>query len=246
MIHSDCRTASSGLATADSSAKGGPPYRSALIIGDDCQLNAATSRALIQSGLTVAVAGDRQKDIGFQAHEDVFSFAVDATDPDSVSELFEQASIAIDGPDVVLYHVTSPSDASTVDLKPNELRRAIEASTFASFLVVQQAVKRLAPRGGGMIILVVLANEDTVTPTNPAFSICKLGLRSVAQSVTSELAAYDIEVAFYVVNAGFGKENSGVDSGNARLRRVNHDDIAQTFASYISSSRAKKKSTVIV
>src|SRR4029077_15575947 len=80
-------------------------------------------------------------------------FVVDASDPPAVAHLFEAAEARLGAPDVVLYNASARAHGPVAEINPEAVRKAIEISAFGGFLVVQQAVRRMTPKGHGAILL---------------------------------------------------------------------------------------------
>jgi NAD(P)-dependent dehydrogenase (short-subunit alcohol dehydrogenase family) len=81
------------------------------------------------------------------------TFSADASDPAAVAELFEAADARIGVPDVVLYNPSARAPGPIAELDPEAVRKALEISAFGGFLVVQQAARRMTPKGHGAILL---------------------------------------------------------------------------------------------
>jgi NAD(P)-dependent dehydrogenase (short-subunit alcohol dehydrogenase family) len=114
------------------------PYRSALIVGTGPGISASLARALAGAGLKVAIAAcDAEKLQGLADETGARAFAVDATDPSAVAQLFVSVEAHIGVPEVVIYNASARARGPIADLDPEEVRRAIEISAFGGFLVVQ-------------------------------------------------------------------------------------------------------------
>ena len=62
------------------------------------------------------------------------------------------------------------------------VRKAVEISAFGGFLVVQQAARRMIPRGNGAILLTGASASIKGYPHSAAFAMGKFALRGLAQS----------------------------------------------------------------
>ena len=124
------------------------PYRTALIVGAGPGVSASLARALAAAGLKVGLAARGVEKLAPLAAEiGAQTFALDASDPTAVAHLFEQADERLGEPDVVVYNASARVRGRIADIDPEQVRRAIEVSAFGGFLVVQQAAKRMTPRG---------------------------------------------------------------------------------------------------
>jgi NAD(P)-dependent dehydrogenase (short-subunit alcohol dehydrogenase family) len=162
------------------------PYRSALIIGTGLGLSAALTRQLTRAGVKVAVASRNvAKLTRLMAETGAVTFNTDATDPESVCELFDDVHDRIGVPEIVVY---------------NAVQQPAEISAFGGFLIVQQATKRLLPGGKGAILLTGASAKVSAFDQASAFAMGKFGLRGLAQSAAQELSPKGIHVAHFVID----------------------------------------------
>src|SRR5580700_7514719 len=130
------------------------PYRTALIVGAGSGISASVARGLAAAGLKVGLAARNVEKLATLAGEiGAERFAVDAVDPAAVAHLFEEADARLGSPDVVLYNASARAHGPIAELDPEAVKKAVEISAFGGFLVVQQAARRMIPRGAGAILL---------------------------------------------------------------------------------------------
>jgi short-subunit dehydrogenase len=130
------------------------PYRSALIVGAGSGISASLARALSAAGLRIGLAARNVNKLAALAAEaKAQTFAVDAADPGAVARLFEDADLQLGEIDVVVYNASTRTRGPIADLNPEDVREALEVSAFGGFLVIQQAARRMTPRGHGAILL---------------------------------------------------------------------------------------------
>jgi NAD(P)-dependent dehydrogenase (short-subunit alcohol dehydrogenase family) len=79
------------------------------------------------------------------------TFTCDAVDPDQVARLFDEVEGRIGAPDVVVYNASGRLRGPLVQLVPAEVEQTLAVSAFGGFLVAQQAVRRMLPKGFGAI-----------------------------------------------------------------------------------------------
>lgn len=214
------------------------PYRSALIIGTGPGISASLARQLSQAGLKVAIAArDIDKLRGLVEETGAEAFAVDATNPEAVADLFASVEARIGVPEVVVYNASDRVRGPIPDLDPEEVRRAIEVSAFGGFLVVQQAAKRLLPLGKGAILLTGATASVKGFAQSSAFAIGKFGLRGLAQSAARELAPKNIHVAHFVID---GSIRSAVrpDPEDRPDSTLDPDGIAQSYLAVLAQPRS--------
>ena len=98
----------------------------------------------------------------------------------------------------MLWRITSPS------LRTNRLVETptLAVSAFGGFLVAQQAVKRMLPRGAGCILFTGASASVKGYPQSAPFAMGKFALRGLAQSLAREMHPMGIHVAHVVVDGG--------------------------------------------
>jgi NAD(P)-dependent dehydrogenase (short-subunit alcohol dehydrogenase family) len=112
----------------------------------------------------------------------------------------------------------------------------IAASTFAAFLVVQQAARRMLPRKSGAILLTGASASVKGYPRSSAFAMGMFGRRGLAQSAARELSPQGIHVAHFVIDGGvrsarFPEPTEKPDS------MLDPDAIAQTYLDVLRQPR---------
>ena len=80
------------------------------------------------------------------------TFACDASRRGGVERLFGDVEGRIGAPDVVIYNASGRTRGPFVDLDPAEVERAIAVGAYGGFLVAQQAVKLMQPKGSGAML----------------------------------------------------------------------------------------------
>ena len=124
----------------------------ALIAGAGPGLSACLARLFSREGMRVAAAArDTGKLAALSAETGVQTFACDVVDPDQVARLFEEVEGRIGAPDVVVYNASARLRGPLIELDPAGVAGALGVSAFGGFLVAQQAVRRMLPKGSGAI-----------------------------------------------------------------------------------------------
>jgi NAD(P)-dependent dehydrogenase (short-subunit alcohol dehydrogenase family) len=211
------------------------PYRTALIVGTGPGISASVARALKTAGLRVGLAARNAErlaalasDIGAEA------FPVDATSPEAVADLFARAEASIGAPDVVLYNASARAPGPIAEIKPEDVRRALEISAFGAFLVVQQAARRMLPQGRGAILLTGATAGVKGFAQSAAFAMGKFALRGLAQSAARELGPKGIHVAHFVID-GAVRSATRPDTADNTL---DPDGVAQTYLDILRQPRS--------
>lgn len=213
-------------------------YTSALIIGAGSGLSASLARLLSSQGLKVGLAArNTQKLASLAAETRAKTFACDASDPDQVQKLFQDADKALGEPDVVIYNASGRLRGAITELDPKAVEQAIAASAFGGFLAAQQAAKRmLKHRHGAILFTGATASVKGYALSSP-FAMGKFALRGLAQSMARELSPQGIHVAHFVIDGGI--RNPGRDEPADRPdSMLDPDAIAQTYFNILMQPRS--------
>jgi NAD(P)-dependent dehydrogenase (short-subunit alcohol dehydrogenase family) len=210
------------------------PYRSALIVGAGSGISASLARALSAAGLRIGLAARNVNKLAALAAEaKAQTFAVDAADPGAVARLFEDADLQLGEIDVVVYNASTRTRGPIADLNPEDVREALEVSAFGGFLVIQQAARRMTPRGHGAILLTGASASIKGFALSAAFAMGKFALRGLAQSAARELGPKGIHVAHFVIDGGV-RSATRPDTGD---RTLDPDSIAQSYIDVLRQPR---------
>jgi NAD(P)-dependent dehydrogenase (short-subunit alcohol dehydrogenase family) len=183
------------------------PYHSALIIGAGPGISASLARRLSKIGVQVGLAARDIEKLQPLAEETAAAlFAVDASQPEQMAQLFLDMDRQIGEPDIVIYNASArvPGPLSSVD--PVAVEKAIASTTFGAFLAAQQAAKRMEPKGRGAIFFTGASAGIKGFAQSAAFAMGKFGLRGLAQSAARELGPKGIHVAHFNIDGGVRSE----------------------------------------
>lgn len=212
------------------------PYKTALIVGAGPGISASVARAFRAEGLAVGLSSrniDKLADLAAEigAHR----FAADATDPAGVAAMFDEAEGMMGPVDVVLYNAVARVAGPLVELDAAEVDRVIRTSTYAAFLVVQQAAKRMLPRGAGAILLTGASASVKGYARSAPFAMGMFGRRGLAESAARELHPQGIHVAHFVIDGAV--RGSYKDDPDKPDSLIDPDAIAQTYVDVLRQPR---------
>ena len=214
------------------------PYRTALIVGAGAGISASVARKFAAAGMKVGLAARSPDKLAPLAAEiGAETFAVDAADPAAVARLFEEADARLGEPDVVVYNASGRTRARIVDLDPEAVRQAIAVSAFGGFLVVQQAARRMTPKGHGAILLTGATASVKGFPLSAAFAMGKFALRGLAQSAARELAPQGVHVAHFIIDGGV-RSAMRPDPADRPDATLDPDAIAQSYLDILRQPRS--------
>ena len=179
------------------------PYRSALVVGAGLGISASVARHFAALGVKVALAARNvQKLEPLIQGTGTLAFSADASDPESVAQLFQQVCDRMDEPDIVVYNASARIQGPLAELDPSAVQRALAVTAFGGFLVTQQAAKRMLPRGHGAILLTGATASVKGFAHSAAFAMGKFALRGLAQSAAREFGPKGIHVAHFIIDGG--------------------------------------------
>src|ERR671934_220970 len=115
-------------------------------------------------------------------------------------------------------------------------RKAIEISAFGGFLVVQQAARRMIPKGHGAILLTGASASIKGFPHSAIFAMGKFALRGLAQSTARELGPKGIHVAHFVIDGGV-RSARRPDPADRPDSTLDPDGIAKTYLAVLAQPR---------
>jgi NAD(P)-dependent dehydrogenase (short-subunit alcohol dehydrogenase family) len=213
-------------------------FERALIVGAGSGLSASLARRLANQGLAVALAA---RDIGKLAplcqETGARAFACDAADPAQVAALFTALDAAMGAPDVVIYNASARSRGAFAALDPAEVARTLAVSAFGGFLVAQNAVKRMLPRGRGAILFTGASASVKGYAQSAPFAMGKFALRGLAQSMARELGPQGIHVAHFVIDGAI--RNPGrAEPPDQPDSMLDPDAIAATYWQVLCQDRS--------
>jgi len=199
--------------------------QSALIVGAGAGLSASLARLFTKHGLRVTLAArDTGKLAALCSETGAAAIATDATQPTDIVRLFD----AIEAPDVVVYNASSRARGPFVDLDPAEVARAIAVSAFGGFLVAQQALKHMLPKGSGAILFTGASASVKGYAQSAPFAMGKFALRGLAQSLAREFSPKGIHIAHFVIDGGIRSAARTVPADKPDSL-LDPDDIAETY-----------------
>jgi len=213
------------------------PYRTAVIIGAGVGISASLARALSREGLKVGLVARNPAKLDKLAGETgALLFTADASQPAAVAQLFTDVDARLGEPDVVVYNVSARVQGAVADLDPATVRDTLTATAFGGFLAVQQAAKRMIPRGRGAILLTGASASIKGFPGSSAFAMGKFALRGLAQSTARELGPKGIHVAHFIVD-GAVRSPRRADPTERPDSTLNPDSIDQAYVDVLRQPR---------
>ena len=213
-------------------------FTTALIVGAGAGLSASLARVLSKDGVKVALAArstDDLNDLAVEAGAETFS--CDAAERDEVEELFNNLDATIGAPEIVIYNASYRTRGPFVELDPEEVEKSLAVTAFGAFLVAQQAVRRMLPKGRGVILFTGASAGVKGYPQSAPFAMGKFALRGLSQSMARELHPQGIHVAHVVIDGGIksARRSEPADKPDSLL---DPDAIAASYLHVIHQPRS--------
>jgi NAD(P)-dependent dehydrogenase (short-subunit alcohol dehydrogenase family) len=214
--------------------------KAALIVGAGSGISAAFARALHRDGYKVALAArDTGKLAGLAKEIGAVSIVADATKADAVKALFAEVDRALGKLDVVLFNASYRTRGPFLDLDPGEVAKTLAVSSFAGFLVGQEAARRMVAQGGGAIFFTGASASVKGYAQSAPFAMGKFALRGLAQSMARELQPKNIHIAHFVIDGGVKNAERGRPGDAASPDSLlDPDAVAQTYMAVLKQPRS--------
>jgi NAD(P)-dependent dehydrogenase (short-subunit alcohol dehydrogenase family) len=213
-------------------------FTTALIVGAGSGLSAALARALAKDGIKVALAARSTDDLEPLVKETgARAFACDASVRAQVDKLFADVDSALGAPDIVIYNASFRTRGPFVDLDPAEVEKALAVTAYGAFLVAQQAVRRMLPKGHGAILFTGASAGMKGFAQSAPFAMGKFALRGLAQSMARELSPQGIHVAHMVIDGGI-KSPRRAEPADKPASLLDPDAIAASYLHVIHQPRS--------
>lgn len=201
----------------------------ALIVGAGSGLSASLARLFAKEGMAVALAARSPEKLdALAADTGARAYRCDVADPASVAALFTEVDHDLGEPDVVVFNASARVRGPVQDLDPVQVRDALMVAPYGGFLVAQQAVNRMLPKGKGTILVTGASASVKGYANSSCFAMGKFGLRGLCQSMARELQPSGIHVAHFVIDGGIAGPRYG-DASRGPDAFLAPDAIAETY-----------------
>jgi NAD(P)-dependent dehydrogenase (short-subunit alcohol dehydrogenase family) len=209
--------------------------QTALIVGAGSGLSGSLARLLTAEGWQVGLAA---RNPGKLSGFDSLNIQCDATDAAQVEQAFAAVEKKFGVPDLVVYNASYRTRGPFVDLKADEVKKTLEVSAFAGFLVAQAAAKRMLPRGSGAIFFTGASASVKGYAQSAPFAMGKFALRGLAQSMARELSPKNIHVAHFVIDGGIKAGNDARAGERGEDGMLLPDEIAKSYLAVYRQHRS--------
>jgi 3-oxoacyl-[acyl-carrier protein] reductase len=173
--------------------------RVAVVTGGSRGIGRAVAGRLAAEGYAVALAYAGREDLAEQAVAEIegaggraLAVQADVADEEAVARLFDRAEADFGGVDVVVNAAGKMSLATVADLDLTVLDELHRTNIRGTFVVAQQAARRL--RAGGALIAFSTSVLGTAFPTYGAYAASKGAVEALTLILARELRGRDVSV----------------------------------------------------
>jgi NAD(P)-dependent dehydrogenase (short-subunit alcohol dehydrogenase family) len=213
-------------------------FLNALIVGAGAGLSAALARRFAREGMQVCLAARSVDDLGSLCKEiEGRAFPCDGSRPDEVARLFSDVESTSGAPDVVVYNASFRVRGPFLELDPAEVERTLAVTAYGGFLVAQEALKRMDPKGHGALLFTGASASVKGYAQSAPFAMGKFALRGLAQSLAREFSPRGIHVAHFVIDGGI-RSDRRPQQPDAPDALLDPDAIAESYLHVLQQPRS--------
>ena len=210
-----------------------------LIVGAGLGLSFSLARLFHKEGMKVSLAArniDKLKELSSKIDANIYQ--CDSSEVSEVENLFNILDTQIGTPDLVIYNPSARVRGPIGELNPNEVKKALEITSFGGFLVAQESAKRMMKRGSGSIFFTGATAGVKGFPNSSVFAMGKFALRGLAQSLARELHPKNIHIGHFVIDGGISKSKYFGNNNNENERLLDPDEIAKTYLNFYKQNKS--------
>ena len=214
--------------------------KAAIVTGGSKGIGRGIAEALIRSGLNVLISARNQDELARAVAElnklggsKAFGCVCDVRDYAAVKSLFEQATSALGGVDVLINNAGIGKFATVAEMPPEDFRAIVETNLFGVYYCCHEAIPLLKQRGGGYIINISSLAGANPHPRMAAYNASKFGLNGFSEALMQEVRHDNIKVTYIMpgsVNTHFG----GDEPSSEQSWQLQPADVAQVVMDLLS------------
>ncbi|MBV8395531.1 MAG: SDR family NAD(P)-dependent oxidoreductase, partial [Actinobacteria bacterium] len=158
--------------------------RVVVVTGASAGVGRATARAFAREGYAVGLIarGRERLDAAHRELDRAHAVSVDVADADGVERAAQEIEDALGPIDVWVNNAMATVFAPIMETTPDEFRRATEVTYLGSVWGTQAALRRMKPRGRGVIVQVGSALAHRGIPLQAAYCASKHALQGFLES----------------------------------------------------------------
>lgn len=174
----------------------------ALVTGANSGLGAAIAQSLAAAGANVAInymahpeaAKELVQTIGHE-HGKAIAIQADVSNPKAVEELFQQLDVAWGGIDILVNNAgIDGTRAMGWEVEIDAWRKVIDVNLFGAFYCAREALKRMVPQKGGVVLNISSVHQEIAWSGYSAYAASKAAVGMLTKTLAQEAAAHGVRV----------------------------------------------------
>jgi len=168
-------------------------------------------------------------------HQKLSGSLCDASNPDQVDSLFDDADRALGGLDVLINNVGIAGPTARIeDIEYQDWRRTLEVDLDSFFLCTKLAIPRLKLNTTSSIINISSTAGWTGYPLRSPYAVAKWGVVGFSKTMAMELGEYRIRVNCICPGSLSGDRMDRVIAAEAKAKGVDERSIRDGYTSQVS------------
>ncbi len=202
-----------------------------LVTGGSKGIGLACASAFAAEGARIAICSRSRDNVERACAElkDAFGVAADLTDADAAGKMIDTVEERLGPIDVLVNSAGAAKRTPPDDLTPAVWREAFDAKFFSYINVIDPMVKRMAKRGGGVIVSVIGAGGKVAAATHLAGGAANAALMLATARLGATYARKGVRVV-------------GVSPGLTETGRVAEGLAAEARLANIAVDEARRRS----
>ncbi|MEN6437101.1 MAG: SDR family oxidoreductase [Syntrophobacter sp.] len=202
-----------------------------LITGGSKGIGLACAKAFAAERARIAICSRSQKNIdgALLSLPGATGVAADLTDSDEAARMLDKVESLLGPIDVLVNSAGAARRTPPDELTPAKWKLALDAKFFTYINVIDPLVKRMAKRGGGIIISIIGSGGKVATPTHLAGGSANAALMLATAGLATAYASKGVRIV-------------GVSPGQTETDRVAEGMKAEARLANISVDEAYRRS----
>ena len=229
----------------------------AIVTGSSKGIGRTIALELLSKGCRVVINGRDPERLESTLHDfrnlgfEPLAIAGDVNDPAFCSEMMEKTAEQWGGIDILVNNAGLPMRGNFEDLKPEFFRRVVEINLMTAVYCTMAALPYLKKSRGSVVFISSISGGVRGIPHSAPYSVGKMGLTALAQTLRTELSQDGIH--FGLIRVGFvklyeGKRVLNHDGSYIEVKRNGHQteqDVARAVVRIIRSRHFMITQTLI-
>lgn len=173
-----------------------------LVTGGSSGIGEAIVLNLIDAGAKVGINGAHHPEAADALMRSItgkggeaISIQADVSDPDAVAKMFARMDEAWGGLDILVNNAGIDGDhALSWEADLGAWRKVIELNLFGAFHCAREALKRMVPKGAGVILNITSVHEEIAWSGYGAYTASKAAVGMLTKTMAQEAAPHGIRV----------------------------------------------------